>query len=457
MPPRSGVQGSPQGVAESVSGPAPGRTAERTSRGAGWLMRWAVLLIVCLGLAVRLHAAWETNQLRPDTPARLSADEPGYDNLARELLAGEGLSWPGRVPLYPVWLAGLHYITGYSYARGIYIQCLMGALAVWLTFVLGRDLFGRRVGLLAALGAAVSIVLVRQSVRLLSEVLFTPLVLAVAISFVRAMQSPTVARFAWTGVWIGLANLVRPTLVGFPVAAVLAIGYALGPRRAIRPAAALLVAATVVVLPWVIRNYLKYDAIYPLATSNAILWQGSPEYFHLIRREGYTYLDVWNKVIYGPGNEGNDPGSIEGDRYWNRRALQSIAAEPLVYVRFCLEKAVTYWIGDPNADWADRYIFDYRVLREWGFSRWVTVQYMLARAFPLIAFGALFWLRPHWARLLPVLTILAYCTLLHALTHAEARLSEPLHPLLLVIFAAGVCAWSGASACHTSPKAGGEG
>jgi 4-amino-4-deoxy-L-arabinose transferase-like glycosyltransferase len=408
-------------------------------------MRWAVLLIVCLGLFLRLYAAWEVNGVHPDTPARLSADEPGYDNLARELLAGEGLSWPGRVPLYPVWVAGLHYLTGYSYARAIYIQCLVGALSVWLTFVLGRDLFGRHVGMLAALGAAVNIVLVRQSVRILSEILFTPLILIVAISFVRAVRAPTPGRFAWTGLWIGLANLVRPTLVAFPVAAAAAIVYMLGPRRGSKHAAALLLAATLVVLPWVIRNYLKYDAIYPLATSNAILWQGSPEYFHLIRHEGYTYLDVWNKVIYGPGNEGNDPGTIEGDRYWTRRALRSIAAEPVLYLRFCLEKAVTYWIGDPNADWADRYLFDYRALREWGFSRSATVQYMWWRAFPIVAFAALLWLRPHRRRLLPVLTILAYCTLLHAITHAEARLSEPLHPLLLVIFAAGVCARLGMS------------
>jgi 4-amino-4-deoxy-L-arabinose transferase-like glycosyltransferase len=419
------------------------------------LLRASVLLVVGLALAVRLGVAWQVNATSPDSPARLSADEPGYDNLARELLAGDGLSWPGRVPLYPVWLAGLHYATGYSYAQGIYIQSLLGALAVWLTYVLGRELFGRTAGLLAALGAALNIVLVQQSVRFLSEVLFTPLVLAVAIAFVRAMRSPTLGRFAWVGLWIGLANLVRPTLVAFPLGALAAMMYALGPRRAMRPAAALLVTATVVILPWVIRNHVKHGAIYPLATSNAILWQGSPEYFHLVRREGYTYMDVWNKVIYGPGNEGNDPGSIEGDRYWTRRALRSITAEPLVYVRFCLEKAVTYWIGDPNADWADRYLFDYRALREWGFSRSTTAQYMLWRAFPLVAFAALLWLRPYWRRLLPLLAILAYCTLLHAITHAEARLSEPLHPLLLVILAAGVCAALGLRMTPDDADAGG--
>jgi hypothetical protein len=395
-----------------------------------------LLLVVCLGLGLRLYSAWDVNQRAPDSPARLSADEPGYDALARDLLEGRGITWPGRVPLYPAWLAGVHSVTGFSYSRALYIQSLVGALAVWLTFVLGRQLFGPHIGLLAALGAAVNIVLVRQSIRLLSEILFTPLVLAVAITFVRAVQAPTTARFAWTGVWIGLANLVRPTLVGFPVAAAAAALCLLGPRRGARPAAALLIASVLTVAPWVVRNYLKYDAIYPLATSNAILWQGSPEYYTLVRKEGYTYLDVWNKVIYGPGNEGNDPGSIEGDRYWTRRALRSIASEPLVYLRFCLEKSVTYWIGDPNADWGDSRLFDYRALRHWGFSRFETVQLVAARAFPLAAFASLLWLRPHWRRLAPVLVILAYCTLLHAITHAEARLSEPLHPLLLVIFAA---------------------
>jgi hypothetical protein len=401
-------------------------------------VRAIVLLLVCVGLGLRLLTAHDINETRPDSRARLTSDEPGYDNLAREVLAGEPLSWPGRVPLYPAWLAGLHYATGGSYAREVYIQSLVGALAIWLTFMLGRDCFGPAVGILAAAGAAVDVVLVRQPVRFMSEILFTPLVLAVAISFVRAMRSLGVASFAWTGFWIGVANLTRPTLVAFPIVAAAAVAYALGVRRGARLAAALLLTSSLVVAPWIVRNYLKYDAVYPLATSNAILWQGSPEYYHLVRDRGFGYLDVWNKVIYGPGNEGHDAGSIEGDRYWTRRALRSISAEPWTYARFCLEKAVTYWIGDPNADWGDTYVFNYHALREQDLSRWLTVQYMVARVFPLFALASLFLLRPYWRRLLPILSILAYCTLLHALTHAEARLSEPLHPLLMVIASAAV-------------------
>lgn len=417
---------------------------------ARWPARWtpvAVALIVLLGLALRLDLARDINRAQPDTPARLTADEPGYDNLARGLLDGYGLTWPGRVPLYPAWVAALHALTGYSYAKAIYIQSFVGALAVWLTFLLGRDRFGPRAGLLAALGAAVHLALIRQSVRILSEILFTPAVLAVAISFSRALDAPTMARFAWAGAWIGLANLIRPTLVGFPIFAALTVAYVWRRRRDTpardpwRHAAALVLVSLLVVTPWVVRNYLKYGAVYPLATSNAILWQGSPEYFHLIRHRGYTYLDVWNKVIYGPEGEGHDAGSVEGDRYWTRRALRSIAAEPLLYARFCAEKAVTYWIGDPNADWGDTFVFNFRVYRSFGYSRWETLQYMLVRVFPIVAFACLIALGPERRRVTAVTSILAYCTLLHALTHAEARLSEPLHPLLLVVTAGAVLRW----------------
>jgi hypothetical protein len=403
----------------------------------------AVALVVCLGFALRLQAARSWNASRPDAPTRLTADEPGYDRLARGLLDGRGFIWPGRVPLYPLWIAALHRVTGFSYARAIYYQCILGALAVALTFVLGRQVFGTAAGLIAAFGAAVDIVLITQSVRFLSEILFTPAVIVLAISFTHALASPSIRRFGWVGFWIGVANLIRPTFVAFPLGAALVVGVMYRSRRSAVWLGVVAVVSCVVVLPWMVHNYMRYGAVYPLATSNAILWQGSPEYYHLIRDRGYTYLDVWNKVIYGPGNEGHDAGSIEGDRYWTARALRSIAREPLLYARFCLEKAVTYWIGDPNADWGDSFIFNYHALRWLGMSRSTTAQYMLWRAFPILAFASLLMLRGAYRRLAGILSILAYCTLLHAVTHAEVRLSEPLHTLLLVIVAgAAVRVWS---------------
>ena len=47
----------------------------------------ALALVVSLGLILRLEAARSWNASRPDAPARLTADEPGYDSLALFLLS----------------------------------------------------------------------------------------------------------------------------------------------------------------------------------------------------------------------------------------------------------------------------------------------------------------------------------------------------------------------------------
>lgn len=382
---------------------------------------------VLLAAALRLFLAWQWRDV-----SVLTADEPGYDNLARGLLAGDGLTWPGRVPGYPVWLAAIYAVTGGGYPTVRYVQALVGTVTVGLTGALGQRLYGPWGGALAALLAAVDFVLVRQAVRLLSEALYTPLVVVVALLLLAAAERPTRRRWAAAGFAVGVSNLVRPNLLLFPVWLLLPLWRE---RPLWRRWAVLTAAAVVTVLPWVARNYARYGAVYPLQTSNAILWQGSPEYFRLLRDDGYTYLDVWNKVIYPPDGSAPDPGSVAGDRWWTQRALRSIAAEPGVYLRFAAEKLATYWIGDPNADWNDTVVFNYRALRQVGLTRAAAVQLWLWRAMPAAAALAVVITWRDRRRLWPLHALLAYNMVLHAATHAEARLSEPLHPLLLVLLA----------------------
>ncbi len=397
--------------------------------------QWSVAAVVLLGLLVRLWVCWVHNQLQPNNATWLRGDEPGYNNTALELLAGYGYTYPGRVPLYPVWLAGVHWLTGSSYHAVRYAQAFVGVGTVLLTYLLGRRLFGHLPGLIAAMLASVSYILIHQSIHLLSEVLFTPAVLLAALSLWRAIQQPTTGRFAVAGVWIGISDLIRPTLLFLPLFLLWPLAVQMGWRRAIRYASVIAIGVVVVVGPWMVRNRVRYNAWFPLATSNAILWQGSPEYYKLIHEDGYTYIRIWNEVLYGPGWRTHDPTSIAGDRYWTARALKSIRSDPGTYLKYAAEKLGTYWVGDPNADWNNERVFSFGALRRIGFSRGPAVQVMIARALPIFTLAAILILWPQWRRLLPLYAILLYCTALHAATHAEVRLSEPLQPILLVILA----------------------
>ena len=236
------------------------------------------------------------------------------------------------------------------------------------------------------------------------------------------------------GAVVGVADLVRPTLLFFPVAAPLAFAAREHARRALRHALPYALGAALVVTPWIARNYVRYHALFPLALSNALLWTGSPEYYHLVRDRGYSYMQVWTDVLYAPGSAVPDPSSLEGERYWRARAVRSIAAEPLVYLRYAAEKLATYWVGDPEADWGGSYPFDFHVL-VLAFGAWWTAAFMPGLVLPVVALGATFLLRDRWRDLLPIYALLIYCTLVHAATHAEARLSDPLQPYLVLLVA----------------------
>lgn len=398
---------------------------------------WLVVGLLIIGLLIRLDVVYNWNKWRPETADRLGGDEPDYDNMARQVVQGYGFTWPGRVPLYPLWLASIYKMGG-SYNSVAYAQAVLGVVLIALTYRLGRKIFSPAAGLIASTFMTFSYIPVYTSVRLLSENLYFPVILIVMLLLWEAWHHPGDKRFFWAGAVVGISNLIRPSLFFLPIFLLLILLCQGERRRGLRYGLIFLGASLLVVAPWITHNFFRYRAIIPLQTSNAILWQGSPEYYHLVRDEGYTYVRVWSEVIYGPDWRNHDPNSIEGDRYWTARAIDSIISEPFTYLRYAAEKLVTFWIGDVNADWGNTYIFNYEALRQLGFPENEAQQYMIALTLPIVALIAIMILYKRWRVLLPVYILLAYFTLLHAATHAEARLSAPLQPLLVVLIAGAI-------------------
>jgi hypothetical protein len=190
------------------------------------------------------------------------------------------------------------------------------------------------------------------------------------------------------------------------------------------------------VVPWTIHNWREHNAFLPFSTSTAILWQGSPEFFHAWQ-SGRNLMSIWEQELNADVNGGHDPFTVEGDRYFTRRAIASIRSEPWIYLKYSVMKAVFLWVGHPAIDWAGG-LYDWRAMREW-FSLWETAGIFFSRlAFPLLSVLAVIRLRNQIRPFLPLLVFPFYFTLIHALTYAEVRYGEVLHPLLAVVIAAAV-------------------
>ena len=401
---------------------------------------WLVLILSGLvlgGLALRLQAAWQRNSEAPDELAlRLVGDEGGYEEAADALLHGSFFQSPVRVPIYPLFIAAVYYTLGErSPAKLLYIQTFVGVVVVPLTYLLARRLTGMIPALVAAGIVAFDDSLIEHARQIYSEIVYTPLLLVALLALIGALQTPRLWRFAWAGAGMAVVTLCRPTTALVPLMLPLLLPWSWTWRQ--KAGACIVYGLTMmaVIAPWTYHNWRTYHRFLPLTVSGGALYQGSPEFYHLTQRQG-NYFDIWGNELNPQRNGGHDPHTIEGDRYFNQRGLQSIWAEPIVYITYSLKKVVYLWVGDPMAGWGYWDLYDWHTMRSWyPYPLLKLLNMFVARQLPLAALAALVFLavRGRLRPLVPFVAVCTYFTLVHMITWAEMRYSGPLRPLLAII------------------------
>jgi 4-amino-4-deoxy-L-arabinose transferase-like glycosyltransferase len=204
-------------------------------------------------------------------------DQIFYHMTAHQLLAGNGYTridgtptavWP---PLYPVFLSGLYALTDGSLETGRVANAVLGALTTFLTYAIGKRLFGRRAGLVAAGLFALCPDDVFFSNFVMSEVLFGALFTGVVWLYtVLDQRRPAASAWAWAalGAGVGLASLTRGVAILW-LAVPLAIHW-LG-ARSLRSAAQHGACATaglvLALMPWTVRNQVMLGEPVLIATS----------------------------------------------------------------------------------------------------------------------------------------------------------------------------------------------
>jgi 4-amino-4-deoxy-L-arabinose transferase-like glycosyltransferase len=238
-------------------------TAER-----GFARRLAA--IAAGGLAVRLIY---TLALTPDL--RGLGDATFYHELAQRLGDGHGFVEPTfgtatalHPPLFPLVLALPAWLGIDSYEAQRVVVCLIGTATIVAVGLLGRHVAGARVGLIAALLAALSPVLVSADSAVMSETLLGLLVALCALAAYRLRARPGVGRAALLGALIGLAALTRGE-------ALLLVPLLLPWRRPFKLAAVVVAACAVVLAPWTIRNFSAFDEPVLLSTNEGGLIAGA--------------------------------------------------------------------------------------------------------------------------------------------------------------------------------------
>jgi len=216
--------------------------------------RWG-LIAVAAGLVPRL-LLWTVSWSHPERA--FYSDTYTYLKPALQLL--QSGSYPAdstlRTPVYPLFIALTYGVFGASPSRLILVQMMLSAATVLGTLVLGCRLLPRRAAIAGALLMAFSLESITQPFAILSETLFTLLLLLSVIAWVRFTASGRTSSLLVSACWMGLAILCRPIALYFPV---FLAGAWLLQQTHVMPTALKSIALYALVLvaiiaPWVWRN-----------------------------------------------------------------------------------------------------------------------------------------------------------------------------------------------------------
>ena len=229
---------------------------------AAHLTDWRVLttIVFLVGVTVRVLASLRLAGMGEDIVFTNSDDASQYDHNARGILEGSGVltevGMPGTSsysPGYSLFLAALYGLTGRNLTAVMTVQAVLSAFVPVGVFLVGRRCAGRLVGFVAAMLAALSQLLIFNSVNLTREMgsilLLLPLVWML-------QRTPPDTVDAWKRMWVigglfGCIAFIDPVFL--VVAAVVLVVYGLNNkvplRQRVRLMGVLLIALYLTLMP----------------------------------------------------------------------------------------------------------------------------------------------------------------------------------------------------------------
>ncbi|AOQ25197.1 hypothetical protein MTAT_00050 [Moorella thermoacetica] len=246
----------------------------------------ALVLIVTLALYLRLKFVFTIDH----PPLKgFSSDAVNYDLMARQFLdkgfLGYMSSRPNAyiTPGYPLFLALIYKLYGYAQGSPLQavrvVQACLGTLTVVLLYLAGREVKNTRVGLVAALLAAIYPTFVWAPTIPLTEVVYTFFFMLYFYLQLRYLRHPSPLGGVLTGLIFGLAILVRPAAAPLIVVPFLYDFYRRKEwRSSLKGFLYTLGGFVAVMLPWWIRNLVTLHQFILLATQtwNPLLYGAFP-------------------------------------------------------------------------------------------------------------------------------------------------------------------------------------
>jgi len=278
--------------------------------------RVILFIILILAFMPRLAAAF----VLPIDYRLAASDAPEYIAGARNLITlgifGEepGVPYATIPPIYPLFIASVFAFTNQSLMAVRIAQVILAVLIVWLTYLIGKEVFSLQVGLLAAFISALYPVWIIRPALFMTEPLYTVLFLVFVWCFIRSLRNYSVKYTIWAGVTFALGLLTREIFFVFLLLLPLIVWWSgMSWRYAWRYVLLFTAALFLTISPWLIRNYFTFGQAFYTERTEAIRYrltgQGylAPRYQHLadssIKPPQKTHLEFGHNERFGTSQQ----------------------------------------------------------------------------------------------------------------------------------------------------------
>ncbi len=366
-----------------------------------------------------LRAAWGLSAPSLDPALRrnpLYGDAYGYVLLAENLVKSHVFSWDGRsptsfrVPGYPIFLA-VFYPLGDPFQRIVcLLQAVLGALIIFPVFAIARDLGGKRVAAFAALGTAFHPLLIYMTGWLYSETLYIFLLWVALWLLLKAILETRPGFGAFSGLIFGIATLVRPEIMPFPLFLSVWGWFCDWLKKQWRLVVVVQLITLGVILPWSIRSTILSGGFVLLTTS-----AGSN--FYAGNNPDSLGGSAWEFPLQGVSELESDRDLFQRALDWIRlNPTKAFAALPLKLYRFFSPAA--YTMEGPIAKWE-------------GILYWIYLGFLLMAGWGI-------W--KSWRQVAGVILtgIIGWYMLIALVYYGGTRVALPIAPALVIFAALGV-------------------
>ena len=400
-----------------------------------WLLAGVVFLAA---LVVRGVYLWQSSAF-PTFLAPI-VDAETYHTIAKDLAQRHRLdeSFFWQPFFYPFFLSIVYLLSGASIVAAKVAQIVIGSCTCGLTYLLGRRLFGRRVGLAAGVMNVLYGPLIFLEGELLGDWMEAFWSMLLLLLLCKAQGRPRFWRYLALGLCGALAMLTRPTIVPFLIAAAIWLAWTMyrshpGPLPVVKAIAAGLAGFLIATVPVSLLNHHNNGSWAFLPSSGGInLYIGNNENTGatLAIRPGYD----WEQLVAWPQREGV-ADVRDFPQFFYSQVMRYATQRPLSFLAGLGEKTLKFMTSREVPRNLDIYMF-----RQWspllGALAWKAFSFGFPFGVvgPLAAVGLMF----RW-RVTPMvvkLFILLY-PLAVILVFVTGRYRLPVVPVMLILAAAG--------------------